>query len=242
MNSFRLYLILTLTGGCYPSMQCRWYPSMACSRPPGEGAIPACIAGGIPACLAAGLQGGLLPGGSAPGGWVCSGGVGLLRGVCAPGWGWGCYGVLRGAAGGGWWRPPGTATAAGILLECILVSKNFYFCKNFTHILKYFDVVKNFTNVCWCANQGSHSEWKTWEVGRHFPVMEKSGNFEQTGKVGGNYTKILENLGNSGCCLLFLVIFKWTVYYLLKWIKLRNQTINKYWKMEKNTGKIREFC
>ena len=84
MNSFRLYLILTLTGGCYPSMHCRWYPSMACSRSPGEGAIPACIAGGIPACLAAGFQRGLLPGGSAPGGGLLRGGGGGVT-VCSGG-------------------------------------------------------------------------------------------------------------------------------------------------------------
>ena len=56
--------------------------------PRGGGVIPACIAGGIPACLAAGLQVGLLP----------------VGGVPAPG---------GSAPGGAWWRPPGTATAAG---------------------------------------------------------------------------------------------------------------------------------
>ena len=37
--------------------------------------------------------------------------------------------------------------------------------------------------------QGSHSYWKTWKMGRHFPVWEKSGNFEQTRKVRENHTK-----------------------------------------------------
>ena len=41
-----------LTGGCYPSMHCRWYPSMPCSRSPG-----AVCSGGV--CL--------VPRGSAPG-------------------------------------------------------------------------------------------------------------------------------------------------------------------------------
>ena len=39
------------------------------------------------------------------------------------------------------------------------------------------------------------------------------------------------------------MIFKWTVYYLLKCIKFsvrKNKTLKKYWKMEKNTGKVRE--
>ena len=30
---------------------------------------------------------------------------------------------------------------------------------------------------------------KPGKVGRHFPVREQSGNFEQTGKVRENYTK-----------------------------------------------------
>ena len=84
------------TGGCYPSMHCRWYPSMPCSRSPGGG-IPACSAGGIPACLAAGVQEGS-PGPHPRGKWRGSGpgpqprgklrGIwsgGLLGGVPAPG-------------------------------------------------------------------------------------------------------------------------------------------------------------
>ena len=34
-------------------------------------------------------------------------------------------------------------------------------------------------------------------MGRHFPVGEKSGNFEQTGKVGENHTKYWKTLGIS---------------------------------------------
>ena len=30
---------------------------------------------------------------------------------------------------------------------------------------------------------------RTGKMGRHFPVREKSGNFEQAGKVGENHTK-----------------------------------------------------
>ena len=58
--------VILFTGGCYPSIHCRWYPSMPCSG--GVCAIPAFIASGIPACLAAGgclLLGGLLLGGVA---------------------------------------------------------------------------------------------------------------------------------------------------------------------------------
>ena len=72
--------------------------------------------------------------------------------------------------------------------------------------------------------QGSHSDWKTWKngkgiseqvwfikcliscrvptrtgkpgkMGRHFPVREKSGNFEQTGKVREKSGKITQNTG-----------------------------------------------
>ena len=36
---------------------------------------------------------------------------------------------------------------------------------------------------------------KPGKMGRHFPVREKSGNFEQTGKVRENHTKYWKNLG-----------------------------------------------
>ena len=42
--------------------------------------------------------------------------------------------------------------------------------------------------------QGSHSDWKTWKNGKAFPVREKSGNFEQTGKVRENHTKYWKNI------------------------------------------------
>ena len=33
-------------------------------------------------------------------------------------------------------------------------------------------------------------DWKTWKMGKHVPVgKKKSGNFEQTGKVGQFYPK-----------------------------------------------------
>ena len=61
---------------------------------------------------------------------------------------------------------------------------------------------------------------KPGKMGRHFPVREKLGNFEQTGKVGENHTKYWKTRGIwNQYYLIFLVIFKWTVYFLLKWIK-----------------------
>ena len=88
-------------------------------------------------------------------------------------------------------------------------------------------------------------------MGRHFPVREKSGNFEQTGKVRENHTKYwkIEGISEKKICY-FSMIFKWTVYYLLRCIKFlvrKNKTLKKYWKMEKKilekSGNfVREFC
>ena len=69
---------------------------------------------------------------------------------------------------------------------------------------------------------------KPGKLGRHFPVREKSGNFEQTGKVREKSGKITQNTGKLRkfeiniiwyFYILFLVIFKWTVYCLQKCIK-----------------------
>ena len=50
---------------------------------------------------------------------------------------------------------------------------------------------------------------KPGKMERHFPVREKSGNFEQTGKVRENHTKYWKTQGISEkFYLLFLVIFK----------------------------------
>ena len=59
----------------------------------------------------------------------------------------------------------------------------------------------------------------------------QSGNLEQTGKVRENHTKYWKTQGIwDKYYLIFLVIFKWTVYYLLKWIKFsvkKNKTLKK---------------
>ena len=65
---------------------------------------------------------------------------------------------------------------------------------------------------------------KPGKMGRHFPVREKSGNFEQTGKVREKSGKTTPNTGKlrefqKKIICYFSMIFKWTVYYLLKWIK-----------------------
>ena len=87
---------------------------------------------------------------------------------------------------------------------------------------------------------------RTGKMGRRFPVREKSGNFEQTGKVRENHTKYwkIEGISEKNICY-FSMIFKWTVYYLLKCIKFlvrKNETLKNTGKWKKNTGKVREFC
>ena len=50
---------------------------------------------------------------------------------------------------------------------------------------------------------------KPGKMERHLPIREKSGHFEQIGKVGKNHTKYWKIQGMSEkCYLLFLVIFK----------------------------------
>ena len=87
---------------------------------------------------------------------------------------------------------------------------------------------------------------KPGKMGRHFPVREKSGNFEQTGKVRENHTKYWKTETNwDKYYLTFLVTFKWTVQHLPKWIKFsvkKTKHQKNTGKMEKNTGKVREFC
>ena len=89
-----------------------------------------------------------------------------------------------------------------------------------------------------------------------FPVREKSGNFEKTGKVREFYPKywkneeillkILEKWGHFSLFLLyFLPEFLFEMYMLNKFLYLLNslnKTLKKYWKIKKYTGKIREIC
>ena len=44
---------------------------------------------------------------------------------------------------------------------------------------------------------GTGKTGKPGKMGRHFPVREKSGNFEQTGKVRENHTKYWKTEGIS---------------------------------------------
>ena len=79
---------------------------------------------------------------------------------------------------------------------------------------------------------------KPGKMGRYFPVKEKSGilnRLENSGKITQDTGKVKEFQANV--ISYFLVIFKWTVYYLLKWIRF--STLKKYWE---NQGKVRKCC
>ena len=112
---------------------------------------------------------------------------------------------------------------------------DFYQSKISIHGNKFWRKIEKLKNVMWflmaklnclCINL----LWWTREqpcFASGFPLgLEKwegifqSGNFEQTGKVGENHTKYWKTRGIwNKYYLIFLMIFKWTVYYLIKWIK-----------------------
>ena len=88
---------------------------------------------------------------------------------------------------------------------------------------------------------------KPGKMGRHFPVREKSGNFEQTRKVKENHTKYWKNIREfqKNVLCYFLVIFKNELSIICSngsSFQFKKQNIKKYWKIEKDTGKVREFC
>ena len=105
--------------------------------------------------------------------------------------------------------------------------------------------------------QGSHSDWKTWKTWKNGKAFSSQGkvrefwtDWKSHGKVRENHTKYWKTQGIwDKYYLIFFVIFKWTVYYLPKWIKFsvkKNKTLKKYWKNGKkywkSQGKVREFC
>ena len=104
------------------------------------------------------------------------------------------------------------------------------------HKIIYFKMLSQFTPNCHVRVPTRTG--KPGKMGRHFPVREKSGNFKQTGKVRENHTKYWKTQGIwNKYYLIFLVIFKWTVYYLLKMdqaFSWKNRTL-------KNTGKWQKY-
>ena len=93
------------------------------------------------------------------------------------------------------------------------------------------------------VKQVSHSDWKTWKNGKAFSSQGKVREFWTDWKSQGKPHKILENWDKY--YLIFLVIFKWTAHFLVKWIKFsvkKTKHEKNTGKMAKNTGKVREFC
>ena len=122
----------------------------------------------------------------------------------------------------------GNEWAVLILLECILVSR------------EKLKLGWEFKNV---QNQGSHSDWKTWENGKAFSSQGKVREFWWDWKSQGKSHKILENWGNFRQMLF--VIFQWQlnefVCYLVNLIKfsVKKQSLKKildngkkYWKSQ----------
>ena len=76
------------------------------------------------------------------------------------------------------------------------------------------------------------SQGKVREVWTDWKSQEKSHKILKTQEILEKYY------------LLFLVIFKWTVYYLLKWVKFsvwKNKTLKNYWKSENHVIVIQEY-
>ena len=61
---------------------------------------------------------------------------------------------------------------------------------------------------------------KPGKMGRHFPVREKSGNFDQTGKVRENYTKYWKTEGISNIICYSSVTGKLICILLAKFDKV----------------------
>ena len=66
--------------------------------------------------------------------------------------------------------------------------------------------------------QGSHSDWKTWKNEKAFSSQGILNRLEKSGKITRKYWKI-QGISDKILFVIFIEIFKWIVYYLLKWIK-----------------------
>ena len=91
---------------------------------------------------------------------------------------------------------------------------------------------------------GSHMDWKTWKkMRKRFPVREKSGNFEHTGKVREFYPKYWKS--EEILASFFSLIFKLYIYLLnrfLNFLNSLNKTLKNTGKWKENTGKVRDIC
>ena len=80
--------------------------------------------------------------------------------------------------------------------------------------------------------QGSHSDWKTWKNGKAFSSQAfKSQGILNRLEKSENHSKYWEFQTNL--ISYFLVIFRWTVYYLPKWVRFSVQKI---------TGEMKKKC
>ena len=180
----------------------------------------------------------LLPGGG--GGGVCSGGgIWSWGGVCSGGvWSWGvsaprgvslpggspCQGGLLAGGGSRCWRPPPPWTESQTPVKT-LPWPNFVAAGNDSR----HEACLHRVSVRVPTRTGKPG--KPGKMGRHFPVREKSGNFEQTGKVREKSGKITQNTGKlrefqTNIIFYFLVIFKLTVYYFAEMHQIFSYKIN----------------
>ena len=76
-------------------------------------------------------------------------------------------------------------------------------------------------------------------MGRHFPVREKSGNFDQTGKVRENHTKYwkTEGISDKYYMLPSVTVKLICMLNLIKFLVKKRITVKKYWKNEKKYWK-----
>ena len=67
----------------------------------------------------------------------------------------------------------------------------------------------------------SHLDWKTWENEKAFSSQGKVKEFWTDWKIQSKFAQKTRNVGEfqTNVVYYFLVIFKWNVYYLLKWIR-----------------------
>ena len=106
------------------------------------------------------------------------------------------------------------------MASCYHCQKNWKWSISWARKLGITNIQSAQPTIYYNLQQGSHSDWKTWKNGKAFSSQGKVREFwtdwESQGKVRENHTKYWKTQGNwDKHYLIFLVIFKWTVYYLL---------------------------
>ena len=80
------------------------------------------------------------------------------------------------------------------------------------------------------------------ETGSTFSSQRKVGEFWTYWKSNGNLPKVLERRENFSQFFSDCLIKVYLLNRSLHLLNSLNKTLKKYWKMEKNTGKVREIC